>query len=100
MKKLKEVKSKLANNKRQNEDMSNDNVLKKQCVLQKWNSGTAGITKKKLDVAILRFVIENVQPLSVVESHAFIDLVKIGLPSSIRIMCTKTLREKLNHILI
>lgn len=45
----------------------------------------------------MRFVIENVQPLSVVESHAFIDLVKIGLPSSIRIMCTKTLREKLTQ---
>lgn len=45
----------------------------------------------------MQFVIENVQPLSVVESPAFIDLIKIGLPSSIRIMCKKTLREKLNQ---
>ncbi|EFN68716.1 Putative AC9 transposase, partial [Camponotus floridanus] len=64
----------------------------------KWSSGTAGITQNKLDTAILRFIVENVQPLAVVESPAFIDLIKIGLPSSIRIMCKKTLRDKLNKL--
>ncbi|XP_071639316.1 uncharacterized protein [Temnothorax longispinosus] len=98
LEKIDEAKSnKLTNNKRQkeNEDISNNSVTKKQCVLQKWGSGITGITQKKLDGAILRFVIENIQPLAVVESPAFIDLVKIGLPSSFRIMCRKTLREKL-----
>lgn len=98
MKKLEDIKSELANkkSKRKNKDISNNNnIIKRQCVLEKWGSGTIGITQKKLDVAILWFVIENVQPLIVVESPAFIDLVKMGLPSSIRIMCKKTLREKL-----
>jgi len=67
-------------------------------VLQKWGSGTAGMTQNKLDTAILRFIVENVQPLAVVESPAFIDLIKIGLPSSIRIMCKKTLRDKLSKL--
>lgn len=43
----------------------------------------------------MRFVIESVQPLSVAENPAFMDLIKIGLPSSIRIICKKTLRKKL-----
>lgn len=97
MKIIEEAKVKLANSKRQNEDISNNNIIKKQCVIEKWNSGTAAVTQKKLDNAILRFVIENIQPLSVVDSPAFIDLVKIGLPLSIRIMCKKTLREKLSQ---
>lgn len=95
MKHLEEAKSRLAN-KRLNENISNDN-LKKQRILEKWGSGTTGITQKKIDAAILRFIIENVQPFSIVESPAFIDLIKIGLPPSIRIICQKTLREKLNQ---
>lgn len=46
MKNLEKIKSKLAN-KRQNEDVSNDNVTKKQCVLQKWGAGTSEVTQKK-----------------------------------------------------
>ncbi|XP_039313596.1 uncharacterized protein LOC120359608 [Solenopsis invicta] len=44
---------------------------------------------------LYRFIIKNVQLLSIVDSSAFIDLVKLGLSASIRIMCQKTLREKL-----
>ncbi|XP_018400179.1 PREDICTED: uncharacterized protein LOC108777723 [Cyphomyrmex costatus] len=91
IKKIDEIKDQLKN-KRQNEDESK-NVMKKQLVLEKWESSK--ITQKKVDTAILRFVIETVQPLSLVDNPAFIDLFKIGLPSSIRIICTKTLREKL-----
>lgn len=94
---MEKAKSKLTHNKRQYKEDIN-NVTKKQCVLQKWGSGTAGITQNKLDTAILRFIVENVQPLAVVESPAFIDLIKIGLPSSIRIMCKKTLRDKLSKL--
>lgn len=89
---MEKAKSKLTHNKRLYEEDIN-NVTKKQCVLQKWGSGTAGITQNKLDTAILRFIVENVQPLAVVESPAFIDLIKIGLPSSIRIMCKKNIKR-------
>lgn len=99
MKNIEEAKSKFRT-KRENEDISNNNVTKKQYILEKWSSGTAGITKKKLDTAILRFIIDNVQPLSIVDSPAFIDLIKIGLPSSIRVICKKTLKEKLCHLYI
>lgn len=50
-----------------------------------------------LDTAILRFVIEEIQPLSIVDSPAFIDLLKIGISSTLRVMCRKTLKEKLNQ---
>lgn len=50
-----------------------------------------------LDTAILRFVIEEIQPLSIVDSPAFIDLLKIGISSTLRVMCKKTLKEKLSQ---
>lgn len=51
-----------------------------------------------LNAAILRFIIEDIQPLSIVDSPAFINLVRIGLPSSVQIMCRKTVKTKLNQI--
>lgn len=50
-----------------------------------------------MNAAILRFIIEDIQPLSIVDSPAFINLVRIGLPSSVQIMCRKTLKTKLNE---
>jgi len=72
----------------------NNNVPNKQHILERWGSGSS-VTQKVLDKAILRFIIENIQPLSIVDSSAFIDLIRIGLPSHIRIICRKTLKEKL-----
>lgn len=57
--------------------------------------GRLAVTQKTLDKAIIRFIIEDIQPLSIVESTVFINLLRIGLPSQIHIMCRKTLRQKL-----
>lgn len=43
----------------------------------------------------MRFIIEDIQPLSIVDSPAFVNLLRLGIPSHIRIMCRKTLREKI-----
>lgn len=82
-------------NKRRNEDNLENPVKKRQQNLEKWNSGN--VTQKILDAAILRFIIEDIQPLSIVDSPAFINLVRIGVPSSVRILCRKTLRAKLSQ---
>ncbi|XP_039304999.1 uncharacterized protein LOC113005993 isoform X2 [Solenopsis invicta] len=43
----------------------------------------------------LTFIIEDIQPLSTIDSPAFINFLRIGVSSHIRIMCRKTLKEKL-----
>lgn len=55
------------------------------------------MTQNTLDKAILRFIIEDLQPLSIVDSPAFIDLVRNGLPSSIRIISRKSVKDKLEE---
>lgn len=65
--------------------------------MERWGSGNSVVTQKKLDEAILRYVIHDVKPLSTIESPAFIDLIRLGKPSHIRIMCRKTLREKIGE---
>jgi hypothetical protein len=65
--------------------------------LERWGSGSIAVSQKMLDVAILRFIIEDIQSLSIVDSPAFINLVRIGMPSSVRILCRKTLRIKLSQ---
>lgn len=92
MKNIDKAKVKLSN-KRPNEDAPN-NIPNKYQILERWSSGGSTATQKALDKAILRFIIEDVQPLSIVDSSAFVNMLRIGLPSHIRIMCRKTLREK------
>lgn len=89
----------MENLKRQNENIDNpdDPVPKKQQKLEQWKNGKSIATQKTLDTAILRFVIEEIQPLSIVDKPSFINLVKIGIPSAIRVMCRKTLKEKLSQ---
>lgn len=64
---------------------------------KKWGSGSFVVTQHMLDKAILRFIIEDLQSLSIVDSPAFIDLIKHGLPLSIRIICRKTVKERLQQ---
>lgn len=99
MKDIEKAKAELAatNNKRCNENILENPIKKKQQVLERWGSGSIGINQKILDAAILRFVIENIQPLSIVDSPSFINLVRMGTPSSVQIMCRKTLRTKLSQ---
>lgn len=66
--------------------------------MERWGSGSSiAVTQKMLDSAILRFIIEDIQPLSVVDSPAFINLIRIGIPLSVKIMCRKTLKTKLDQ---
>jgi len=74
-----------------------DNSTKKQRILEIYGSKNCSITQKTLDTAILRFVVENILPFSIVDSPSFINLMKIGVPSSIRIICRKTLKEKIQQ---
>jgi len=76
--------------------VDNCNTVKQQR-LERWGSGKLAITQNILDKSILRFIIEDLQPLSITESPAFIDLVRSGLPSSIRIISRKTVKAKLQQ---
>ncbi|XP_018369951.1 PREDICTED: uncharacterized protein LOC108765643 [Trachymyrmex cornetzi] len=80
--------------KRPNEDSVN-NIPNKHHTLERWGAGNSIATQKGLDKAILQFIIENIQPLSIVDSLSFINLIRIGLPSHINIMYRKTLKERL-----
>lgn len=93
MENIDKAKVKLSN-KRPNEDSLNNIVPNKCQILERWGSGSSAVTQKRLDKARLRFIIEDIQPLSSVDSPAFVNLLRIGIPSHIRIMCKKTLRDK------
>lgn len=67
--------------------------------MERWGSGkSVAVTQNMLDAAILCFVIEDIQPLSIVDSSAFINLVRIGIPASVGIMCRKTLKTRFNEL--
>jgi len=95
LKSIENIKIELAN-KRQKMNIS-DNSTKKQRILEIYGSKNCSITQKTLDTAILRFVVENILPFSIVDSPSFINLMKIGVPSSIRIICRKILKEKIQQ---
>ncbi|XP_018309187.1 uncharacterized protein, partial [Mycetomoellerius zeteki] len=79
--------------KRPNEDSVNN--FPNKYTLERWGAGSSMATQKGLDKAILQFIVENIQPLSIVDSPSFINLIRIGLPSHVNIMCRKTLKERL-----
>lgn len=86
-----------ANNKlkkRTNENSENE-IPNKCPVLERWSSGRSIITQKRFDEALIRFIIDDIQPLSITNSPAFTNLLRMGIPSNIRIMCRKTLRERI-----
>ncbi|XP_011705113.1 PREDICTED: uncharacterized protein LOC105460367, partial [Wasmannia auropunctata] len=78
---------------------NSNTVPNKYHILERWGSGNSA-TQKILDKAILKFIIENIQPLSIVDSPTFINMVRIGLPSHMHIMCRKTLKEKLCQVYV
>lgn len=99
LKNIKKAKMQYENLKRQNENVGDpdDSIPKKQQKLEKWKYTNSIATQKTLDAAVLRFVIEEIQPLSIVDRPSFINLVKIGISSAARVMCTKTLKEKFSE---
>lgn len=86
-------------NKKHKIDISDnsENSTNKQRILDIRGSKNFTITQKVLDTAILRFVVENILPFSIVDSPTFINLITLGVPSSIRIICRKTLKEKVDQ---
>lgn len=78
-------------------DVSLDNFIAKTQKIAREGTGNCRVTQKMLDAAILRFIIGDIQPLAVIYSPDFINLVRMGIPASIKIMCKKTLKQKIDQ---
>lgn len=63
--------------------------------LERFGSGREIVSQKVLDSMILKFIIEETQPLRLVDRPSFINLVRLGLPKQLSIMCSKTLKYKI-----
>lgn len=69
---------------------------KKQITLDSWGSRKDFIiTQQILDKHILQFVIEEMQPISIVDKPSFKNLVSLGLPKNVSVMCAKTLKSRI-----
>ncbi|XP_072844597.2 uncharacterized protein LOC110090652 isoform X1 [Pogona vitticeps] len=53
------------------------------------------VTQKMLDRTLMDYIVEEMVPLQTVDQPTFIALVRLGLPSDLKIMCPKTLRERI-----
>ncbi|KAL4120901.1 hypothetical protein QTP88_013510 [Uroleucon formosanum] len=83
--------------KRSIDDFSTSPQLK-QVNIDRYGSGKQEpITQKILDNAIIKFVVDEIQPLQIVDKPSFIELVRLGLPKDIKIMCKKTLSIKIEQ---
>lgn len=77
-------------------DNSKTFVKKPQTTLERWRSGIELIvTQQILDKYVIQFIIEEMQSISIVDKPCFKNLVALGLPENVNVMCVKTLR---NHI--
>jgi len=54
------------------------------------------ITQKQLDSAIIKFVVQDTQPFNIVDKPVFLNLIRLGLPKTLTVMCSKTLKTPLN----
>lgn len=61
-------------------------------------SGREEVSQRTLDSMILKCIIEETQSLRIVDQPAFINLVRLGLPKQLSIMCSKTLKTKINNL--
>jgi len=55
------------------------------------------VSQKSLDKLLLEFVISETQPLSIVDKPAFVNLVKLGLPNELKVMCRKTMKLRIDN---
>lgn len=77
-------------------DYTSEVGVKKQITLDTWGSRKEFIvTQQTLDKHILQFVIEEMQPISIVDKSSFKNLVSLGLPKNVNVMCAKTLRNRI-----
>lgn len=56
------------------------------------------VTQKSLDKLLLEFVFSKIQPLSIVDKPAFVNLVKLGLPNELKVMCRKTMKLRIDNV--
>jgi len=68
--------------------------LKQTTIIDRFGSGK-NVTQKMLDQKLVNLIIDETLPLTIVDKPSFIDLVKLGLPNTMSIMCSKTLRKHL-----
>ena len=73
--------------------------MKREAILNEFNSEivTPTVTQKVLDQKIIKYMITETRPFSVVEKPAFKDLVLLGLPKKLSIMTRKTLRGRIDE---
>ncbi|XP_061450628.1 uncharacterized protein LOC133369371 [Rhineura floridana] len=70
-------------------------LKQQQTTLERWGSGREPVTQSNLDRRIIDFIVEETLPLQTVDKPSFINLVRIGLPKDLTIICAKTLRDRI-----
>lgn len=88
-------------------------VIKKQCfgletdqtkkplnqlTLERCGSGKEDVTQHKLNDLLLKFIVSNTQPLSVVDKPSFVNLVRLGLPKDLKVMSSKSLKLQIEKL--
>lgn len=68
--------------------------MKQTTIIDRFRSGK-NVTQKMLDQKLVNLIIDETLPLAIVDKPSFIDLMKLGLPNTMSIMCSKTLRKHL-----
>lgn len=76
------------------DDKSSSNLI--QSTLHRIGTGNEIITQKQLDSAIIKFVVQDTQPINIVDKPVFLNLIRLGLPKTLTVMCSKTLKTRLN----
>lgn len=76
----------------------NESKDKVQLTLDCYESGKAPLTQKHFDNLLLKFFIDETQPLNLVDKPAFINLIRLGLPREISVMCRQTLNKRIGNL--
>lgn len=66
--------------------------------LGRYGSGNEPLTQKHFDNLLLKFFMDETQPLNLVDKPAFINLIRLGLPREISVMCRQTLNKKIGNL--
>jgi len=70
----------------------------KQLTLERCGSGKEGVSQHKLNDLLLKFIVSNTQPLSVVDKPSFVNLVRLGLPKDLKVMSSKSLKLQIEKL--
>lgn len=69
-----------------------------QLTLERCGSDKEGVTQHKLNDLLLKFIVSNTQPLSVVNKPSFVNLVRLGLPKDLKVMSSKNLKLQIEKL--